>query len=453
MIRIRLKNIRFSLIAAIVAAFSLANAQSAGARISCKGGISTVVERNNLIDSYRINVGLKDAVVLPENGKLYLYAFQFGEKVLVDSTRIKNGRAVFKKKLKSGNNSQTGNFLQTGFFTIEGIESPPLLFGKSSDIALSCKGGNFKVDKSDENKILWTLCNYPQKDLLFEINGNFLARYFSFYNDLSSFSRSSAKTVTEFERILKNFDFSDPRFCNSMHFDDMKSALGWYLSSDNFSSDEIAEIVDEILGCAAAGGKAQVHNYCRVLYDILLSSGDPQLEGAMLRIYDMYDRGWIPEGRQRSVKRQMERARRLSPGAVVPELRAFDAEGKEHSTNDIRSKYTILWFWDPDCDHCQEETPVLHDFYSEKAEDLDFEVFAVEVNDDHERWRAFSEQHRLDDWVNLSTSMGEPNVDFIDYFDIVTTPVVVLVDNSKGGAIMARQISLSEIKDIIEKQK
>ena len=47
MIRIRLKNIRFSIIAAIVAAFSLANAQSAGTRISCKGGISSVVERNN----------------------------------------------------------------------------------------------------------------------------------------------------------------------------------------------------------------------------------------------------------------------------------------------------------------------------------------------------------------------------------------------------------------------
>ena len=121
-----------------------------------------------------------------------------------------------------------------------------------------------------------------------------------------------------------------------------------------------------------------------------------------------------------------------------------------NTSNDITTKYTVLWFWDPDCDHCQEQTPILHQYYNELSDSLDFEVFAVEVNDDYDRWKAFSEKHELNDWINLSTSMGEPNVDFIDYFDIVTTPVVLLIDNSDGYAIKARQISLEEIIDLMK---
>ncbi|MBR6903347.1 MAG: thioredoxin family protein, partial [Bacteroidales bacterium] len=116
----------------------------------------------------------------------------------------------------------------------------------------------------------------------------------------------------------------------------------------------------------------------------------------------------------------MDVVRKIAPGAQIPELTAYDIDGKQHSTNEIQTKYTILWFWDPDCDHCQEQTPILHDLYQQRADELNFEVFAVEVNDDYPRWKAFSEMNDLGDWINLSTSMGETSVDYIEYFDIVT---------------------------------
>jgi SH3-like domain-containing protein len=87
----------------------------------------------------------------------------------------------------------------------------------------------------------------------------------------------------------------------------------------------------------------------------------------------------------------------------------------------------------------------LHDLYQKQADELGFEVFAVEVNDDYDRWKAFSEKHGLGDWVNLSTSMGETSVDYIEYFDIVTTPVILLIDNEKNHTIIARQMTLDEI--------
>ena len=94
-------------------------------------------------------------------------------------------------------------------------------------------------------------------------------------------------------------------------------------------------------------------------------------------------------------------------------------------------------------------TPILHDLYQKEADNLDFEVFAVEVNDDYDRWTAFTQQHQLDDWINLSTSMGETSVDFIEYFDIVTTPVILLIDNEKNHTIIARQVTLEEVERLM----
>ena len=143
--------------------------------------------------------------------------------------------------------------------------------------------------------------------------------------------------------------------------------------------------------------------------------------------------------------------RKVIPGAQIPELISHDIDGKAHSTLDIKAHYTVLWFWDPDCDHCQEMTPPLHQLYQEYGKDYDFEVFAVEVNDDYERWKAFSDKHQLWDWTNLSTSRGEANLDFIEYFDIMTTPVMFLIDNTQNHTIIARQITLDELRSFFKK--
>ncbi len=178
---------------------------------------------------------------------------------------------------------------------------------------------------------------------------------------------------------------------------------------------------------------------------------NPDYDPALVYLYDHYDQSWIDEGDARRYKRKIDYLRRIIPGAEIPELISHDIDGKAHSTLDIKAHYTVLWFWDPDCDHCQEMTPPLHQLYQEHGKDYDFEVFAVEVNDDYERWKAFSDKHQLWDWTNLSTSRGEANLDFIEYFDIMTTPVMFLIDNTQKHTIIARQITLDELRSFFKK--
>ncbi len=426
-------------------------------------------------DGYNISIILKD---VPEQYKLYLWGYYFGNWHVVDSTEVKNGKATFRKNSSAKKKNEISELFPKGFYDIFGETLFPFQiiinqqnsFEIEVDIHNPDRFTNHSFRKSDENQLYKTVefaWNEQQNafegakvaaELTSTMPQSFLGQYYRLQDEILKTAQSDDPTVhfafsavpkDNYHRVISQVDFTDARLCHSsfllFHF--IKEYL---LSNNRESAAEIITEVDTILTRAARGGRYQCGLYAQWLYGIFDMTGDPYYEPVMLHIYDTYDRGWIPEDQERRIKRQMDRIRKLAPGAQIPELTAFDINGKQHSTNEIQTKYTILWFWDPDCDHCQEETPVLHDLYQKEADNLDFEVFAVEVNDDYDRWKAFSEKHGLSDWINLSTSMGETSVDYIEYFDIVTTPVILLIDNQKNHAIIARQVTLDEIMRLMK---
>ena len=435
------------------------------------------------------------------DSKLYLYSISFGKSQLVDSAVFENETASFTAKINAKSNKDAASLIPKGFYKIVARDIYTLVRDNTIDSELSfdldeekksdkpakvdtfyqeypisillnqqtsielwfdrTRVEPFEVLKSDENLVLLSMMSrlkdqfefstYERIDeeLCSTMPKSFFSQEFHIdYEVLQAMESASfiysAISAPVYHKVLSMVDFTDGRLCHSTST--VYYFIQKYLTSENRESvDEIIAEVDTILVRAARGGRYQCGLYAQWLYNIFDKTGDPYYEPVLLHIYDTYDRGWIPEDQERRIKRQMDRIRKLAPGAQIPELTAYDINGKQHSTNDIKTKYTVLWFWDPDCDHCQEETPILHDIYQKQADELGFEVFAVEVNDDYDRWKAFSEKYGLNDWINLSTSMGESSVDFIEYFDIVTTPVILLIDNEKNHAIIARQVTLEEL--------
>lgn len=439
-----------------------------------------------------------------EGYTMYLYNCFFGEWQVVDSAAVTNGKAVFARKCPAKSKTDFNFLLSKGFYKVlyktlytiieQNVEidtdisfdldsdletdstaktkSPeplptksfemtydfPIILNQQNAVDLNVFQKSFSVVNSEENRVLSSInimfdesedffaAAKSAAELASSIPSSFLGQYYALDNEIIQTMMSASFVIkpTDFHHVLSRVDFTDGRLCHSSSM--LFPFVEKYLTTGRCESvEEIITEVDTILVRAARGGRYQCGMYAQWLYNIFDKTGDPYYEPVMLHIYDTYDHGWIPEDRERRIKRQIDRIRKLAPGAQIPELTAYDINGKQHSTNEIKTKYTVLWFWDPDCDHCQEMTPVLHDIYQKQANELDFEVFAVEVNDDYDRWKAFSEKHGLSDWINLSTSMGETSVDYIEYFDIVTTPVILLIDNEKNHTIISRQVTLEEI--------
>lgn len=406
------------------------------------------------------------------NGEtLYLCGNYGNQLFVVDSAVVKKGIASFHNKKA---------VLPCGVYTLS--KDPrdhffsnwksfiTVVLNKSNQVQISQEGGfsyhqaqDLKVTGSEEttllNRFLYNICNSAAvvdpdslKPLCEEFCGTMPQSF------LSKYVQAQFGWLTEHDARILNCqdafkdvpytDFSEPRLLYS------PLPLFWMYKNiadcEIHDSDILIQLTDSLLSRCS---NELTRNYFVEQLFKLFDNHDPDQDPVLLHLYDNYDHGWIEEGSERRIERKIQNLRKIIPGAQIPELISHDVDGKAHSTNDITTKYTVLWFWDPDCDHCQEMTPILHQMYQEHAEEWNFEVFAVEVNEDHDRWVAFSDLHKLWDWVNLSTSMGEANIDYIEYFDIVTTPVIFLVNNLQNHTIISRQITLDELRSKLENDK
>ena len=183
------------------------------------------------------------------------------------------------------------------------------------------------------------------------------------------------------------------------------------------------------------------------LYDHTVNS--MVYDQAFVALFDQFCKGPnsvnISEDLARYFQRSAERKRKLLLGETVPALVSYDINNGKHSSSDIDKDYIIIWFWDADCDECKVETPKLRDFYKDFANYYNLDVYAVAITDDLEKWDKFCKDNDLSSWVNVNYYMNDPNYDFIEYFDLITTPVIYLLD--KNHTIIARNFPLEEIHE------
>ena len=146
-------------------------------------------------------------------------------------------------------------------------------------------------------------------------------------------------------------------------------------------------------------------------------------------------------------QRIADRKRKTLVGQSVPVFESYTNEHHKISTSDIEAKYTVLYFWDPDCEHCLEDTPKLCDFYTKYHNLYNFEVIACSITEDYDRWIAFIADHHLD-WFNTSYAIEEPNYDAVEFFNFADTPAIFIID--KQHKIVARQFSMDELFEVFE---
>jgi len=398
---------------------------------------------------------------------LYLQGYNGKTAYIVDSAKVKKDVATFKRKNVT---------LPCGIYSIinnQDVDLLDIIINQDNNFSVTTTQQELNLKRSfvgsPENatffvfqsrlantpntpEAITALCNEyietsPTSFLSKYIRANYLPNK-SLLQHISN-GNADSDTTAAYQYLVKhyfdNLDLSDPRLIHSpLNF-----------KVDTFFTDILVQNTDTLIHAVSSFlsrcTNTEVQNYYHNYLFRLLNTHYPPYDPVLLYLYDNYDKSWIEPESEHWYKNTTERIRRVVPGAHIPELISHDVNGKAHSTLDSYKRYTILWFWDPDCDHCIAETPLLHKFYQEHSEDCNFDVFAVEVNNDPDRWKVFSEKNQLGDWINLSTSMGEANIDYIEYFDIMTTPVIFLIDNSQNHTIIARQVPLSEIESFLKK--
>jgi thiol-disulfide isomerase/thioredoxin len=396
---------------------------------------------------------------------LFLVGIYGNKTYVVDSAKFKNKQYVFKNSkqilpsgfytIQSRNGDIFADFLvdQTRKFTIE--ESGPTLAFINSDENIAFQ--NFKNDLAMGNEI-WHYPYTAPESLL----GKFvLAQYIpvqipEFFWGSEEGRDAAAQKYYQYliDHYFDNIDFKDIRLMYTTLDVDLKAFFMKSLFPQTAENviNSIENLFHRILDENPTDAQLDVRDFYLKKLIHLYMSADPKLDTVFVYLVDNYvskltESTFISDSEVGVFKRIADRKRRTLVGQAVPVFESFTSDNHKISTADMPSKYTLLWFWDPDCDHCLEYTPELYDFYCKYHTLYDFDVIACSVTEDYDRWIAFIAEHHLE-WFNTSYAVAEPNYDAVDYFNLDDTPAIFVID--RQHKIVARQFPLNELIEVFE---
>jgi peroxiredoxin len=142
----------------------------------------------------------------------------------------------------------------------------------------------------------------------------------------------------------------------------------------------------------------------------------------------------------------------ISPTLIGKKAPDFEVQLRDETPYrlyDVASPYTVLFFWSPNCAHCQQSMPLLNDFQA-KYEDKGVQVFAVctKVNEQEKNCWDYIDQKEFKGWINASDKMGGSSRIHSQY-NIKTTPKIYVLDKDK--VIMAKDLGIEHLEEVMNR--
>ena len=164
--------------------------------------------------------------------------------------------------------------------------------------------------------------------------------------------------------------------------------------------------------------------------------------------------GWASESEIANKRQTVEFLEKSLIGARGAELWMADtnqsADPKDWiSSHRFPQRYVILWFWDPDCHHCQEQTETLKELYDSlsAAGNKIFEVYAVGYEADVAKWKKYVRDHQLP-FVNVGGS--NVNIDYQEAYNVHGAPTMIIL-NEERRIIMNKVLPTKSILPFLKR--
>ncbi|MBB3840845.1 thiol-disulfide isomerase/thioredoxin [Runella defluvii] len=244
-----------------------------------------------------------------------------------------------------------------------------------------------------------------------------------------------------------NFDFSDERLVRTPF---LQRKLERYLQNLTFPApDSLIQASDYVIGKALKGGSKEMQAYC--IWYLTNQAETPNTVGGdavFVHLAEKYYLGGImPITDSSTVQNIRSRVAIMKPllvGKSMPALALSDTARIGFKLADIQSKYTVVFFYDPDCGHCRQSTPELKRFSEKYTSSV--KVLAVSVTGSPDNWKKYIHDFGVGAWRHGYDFSFR--TDFRKEFDVVNTPMVYVLDKDKK--IIARKMAVEQLDSFID---
>ena len=257
-------------------------------------------------------------------------------------------------------------------------------------------------------------------------------------------------------RWVRNYNYNKDHFFDNIDLTDerlLRTPI-LYARLDAFftgvliqSPDTINKEIDKLI--KKCSGNYKIFQFVSVyLFNHFRESEIMGQDAVMVKLADdIYLSGkadWVTKEFKDDLRKQIDLIRPNLIGKKAENMVMDSYKGIFVSLYDVEKDFTILYFWEPNCGHCQEATPKLKAYY-DKPKDYSVEVFAVCTTSDKAKWTKYIEENKLR-WINGWDPKRSSHFDY--YYNVQSTPTVYILDKNKK--IIAKKLGVEEIGPFIE---
>jgi thiol-disulfide isomerase/thioredoxin len=296
------------------------------------------------------------------------------------------------------------------------------------------------------------------KSVIITNNGNLLATLVKSLLpiEVPEFSVPAGMQNPDSVRWVMNYNYNKDHFFDNIDLTDerllrtpiLQARLNAFFTNDPIqSADSINKKIDKLIQKCQNNNK--VFQFIAVyLFNHFRVSEIMGHDAVVVKLADdIYLSGkadWVSKEFKDDLRKQVDLIRPNLIGKKAENLVMDSYRGIFVSLYDIEKEFTILYFWEPDCGHCQKETPKLKTYY-DSVKDSSIEVFAVCTTADKPKWTKYIEENKLT-WINGWDPERISHFDF--YYNVQSTPMVYILDRNK--IIIAKKLAVEDISSFID---
>ena len=131
-------------------------------------------------------------------------------------------------------------------------------------------------------------------------------------------------------------------------------------------------------------------------------------------------------------------------GNKAKELKMETINGMYESLYDIDSPYTLVYFFEPDCGYCRQETPKVYKVF-EKFKDKGLAGFCVYTQQDKKEWVSYISKNKMYEWTNVWDPKNENN--FRINYSIYIVPQIYVLNKDK--TIVGRGLDSERLEQLL----
>jgi peroxiredoxin len=240
--------------------------------------------------------------------------------------------------------------------------------------------------------------------------------------------------------FFDNINFADERLLNTAIV--QNKILEYLTQMVNPNYDSVCVEVDRVVAKAAAN--EEVYKYVlNMLFQFYNKSIVISDENIFVYIAEKYylsgKTPWVMPELNQKLTEDLKRRKPNLIGAIAPDFKMKDDKGKLIGLRETQNKYTILYFFDVDCEVCKAVSPEMMNFYR-IIKDRGVNLFGIYVGKDKAKWAKYIVDNRLT-WINVWDPDNKTG--FRESYNIAGTPVIYLLDENQK--IIAKKINVEQL--------